>query len=353
MKKILLIEDERDFMEGIATILNYEGFSPIMAFNGEKGITMARKELPDIILCDIVMPGVDGFEVLSQLKSDVSTSLIPFIFITALDQRDKRRHGMEMGADDFLIKPFTRQELMKTLKARLSKKDAIEKNLLAMRKNIIYSLPHELKSPLNVIIGFSQIIKEKAETLPLDEISQMGKYIYESGYLLNEIFQKYLTFIDVELNNTKEFHTEPLIISNIRKIIEPIAQSYNRSDDYNLDIADYKIKIIKEWFFIALKELIDNAFKFSEKGQVVSIKTRLSNSYIELLIHDEGRGFSHANVNDINAFVQFDRKVFQQRGIGMGLHLAKRIIEIHQGTLNIVSLPGKGTNICIQLPYVE
>lgn len=351
MKKILLIDDEQDFMEGISSILNYEGYKTLMAFNGEEGITLAKNEQPEIILCDILMPGLDGFDVLSQLKADLSLSLVPFIFITALDQKEKRRKGMEMGADDFLVKPFTRQELINTINARLRKQDGIRANIKDVKESIIYSIPHELKNPLNAIINFSHIIKEKANVLSADEISEMGEYIYRSGNHLNEIVQKYLTLIDIELNYQDKYFQEVKDLAfDITEITKTISKNYKRTQDYKMDIADCSVKVIKEWFLIALGEIIDNAFKFSKPGQKIFIEVRVKGIELEIQIHDEGRGFSPVNLNQINAFVQYDRKIFQQTGTGMGLFLAKRIVKIHKGTFTIKSLPGKGTDVCVVIP---
>jgi DNA-binding response OmpR family regulator len=123
MSKILVIEDEKFLQEEISEILRIEGFDVIHAENGMLGEEMAIKYLPDLILCDIMMPGQSGTDVLSHLKLLDSTNRIPFIFMTALAERKHLRTGMELGADDYLTKPFTVQELLLAVRARLKKQE--------------------------------------------------------------------------------------------------------------------------------------------------------------------------------------------------------------------------------------
>ena len=162
MKKILIIEDEKSIRSGIADILMFEGFEVYEAENGLAGVQLAKEVLPDLILCDIMMPKMDGHEVLKQLRSENKTKLIPFIFMTALADHADVRTGMELGADDYLTKPFLRDELLTAIHTRLQKSEAIHKQIETMvddlRKRVISHLPHELLTPLNGILGFTDLI---------------------------------------------------------------------------------------------------------------------------------------------------------------------------------------------------
>src|SRR5665648_103739 len=129
MTKILIIEDTDELREDISDALELEGFEVVNACNGDTGIQMANKHLPDLILCDIMMPGINGFDVLQLLKTNEGELLFPFIFITALSERENFRSGMELGADDYLIKPFTITELFKAIDTRLTKHRSNEKRI--------------------------------------------------------------------------------------------------------------------------------------------------------------------------------------------------------------------------------
>ncbi|MCF8258853.1 MAG: response regulator [Flavobacteriales bacterium] len=157
MKKILLIEDDRVMRENTAEILELANFEVITAENGKYGVELARTASPDIILCDVMMPELDGHGVLYLLSKDPQTASIPFIFLTAKTERADIRHGMEMGADDYLTKPFEEQELLNAVNSRLRRKEAL-------------SLTHSNDLPgLNAFIDEARAIKE------LDNLSKDRK----------------------------------------------------------------------------------------------------------------------------------------------------------------------------------
>jgi DNA-binding NarL/FixJ family response regulator len=121
MKKILVIEDEPAMRGNLRDILELENFLPVLAANGTEGIAAARRELPDLILCDVLMPEQDGHEVLAALRADPATARIPFIFLTAKGERSDVRTGMNLGADDYLIKPVRVNDLLAAIAARLER----------------------------------------------------------------------------------------------------------------------------------------------------------------------------------------------------------------------------------------
>lgn len=125
MKKILVIEDEFSVRSNIVDLLEAEDFNAIGAENGFVGALWAQQHLPDLIICDVMMPEVDGYEVLNVLRQEATTATIPFIFLTAMADKANIRHGMELGADDYLTKPFTKNELLSAIATRFAKKEAV------------------------------------------------------------------------------------------------------------------------------------------------------------------------------------------------------------------------------------
>ncbi len=119
MKKILVIEDEPEMRRNISTLLRYHDYEPIEAENGRKGIEAARREKPDLVLCDVMMPELDGHGVLQELQQDPELAVIPFIFLTAKGEKDDLRNGMELGADDYLTKPVANADLVRAIETRL------------------------------------------------------------------------------------------------------------------------------------------------------------------------------------------------------------------------------------------
>ena len=123
MKKILVIEDEPEMRRNIAALLRYYDYEPIVAENGRLGVEAARRQSPDLILCDVMMPELDGYGVLQALQTDVLLARIPFIFLTAKGEKDDLRSGMNLGADDYLTKPVTNADLVRAIEARLRRSE--------------------------------------------------------------------------------------------------------------------------------------------------------------------------------------------------------------------------------------
>jgi DNA-binding NarL/FixJ family response regulator len=123
MKKILIIEDEPEMRRNIATVLRFEKYEALVAENGRTGLELAREAKPDLILCDVMMPQLDGYGVLQALREDAELSLIPFIFLTAKGEKEDLRSGMNLGADDYLTKPVAKADLLRAIEARLRRSE--------------------------------------------------------------------------------------------------------------------------------------------------------------------------------------------------------------------------------------
>jgi DNA-binding NarL/FixJ family response regulator len=123
MKKILIIEDEPEMRRNITSLLRFYGYDPVAAENGRAGIEVARREKPDLILCDVMMPELDGYGVLSAMQLDAALARIPFIFLTAKGEKDDLRSGMNLGADDYLTKPVVNADLVRAIESRLRRSE--------------------------------------------------------------------------------------------------------------------------------------------------------------------------------------------------------------------------------------
>jgi DNA-binding NarL/FixJ family response regulator len=124
MKKILVIEDEPEMRRNMTTLLRYYDYEPVAAANGREGVEAARRDKPDLILCDVMMPELDGYGVLQALQADAALARIPFIFLTAKGEKNDLRSGMDLGADDYLTKPVANAELVSAIEARLRRAES-------------------------------------------------------------------------------------------------------------------------------------------------------------------------------------------------------------------------------------
>lgn len=362
LRKILVVEDEQSLRKDIIEMLTYEGFEVISAENGRVGIEQAREHLPDLIICDIMMPEVDGYAVLDELRKETRTAAIPFIFLTARTDKMDRRHGMEQGADDYLTKPFAVNELLKAIETRISKAEIVKKEAERrnemLRSNIILSMPHELRTPLTVILGFSDILIADHEDMERPRIGEMARHINKAALRLYHLVENYLVYAQIEIAVNDSNFTDTLKSNTThqpRVVIEDgaiqKAQEYDREADLELDVAELdSVQILEDYLKKIVEELVDNACKFSEPGQSVQVRVREENNRCMLYVTDHGRGMTPEQISDIGAYMQFNRKFYEQQGSGLGLVIARRIAEIHGGALTISSIPNQQTTVQVSLP---
>jgi signal transduction histidine kinase len=361
MKRILVIDDEEWLREMIQMALRQKGYEVVEAENGAVGIEKARKIIPDLILCDVNMEKVDGYLTLSSLRSEPSTASIPFILMTGLADNAGMRHGMELGADDYLPKPFTIDALYAAVETRLKKaqtlRDDAEKKLTDLRDNISMMLPHELRTPLNGILAYGEILSTDANSLPPAEIAEMGQIIHESGKRLERLIENFLIYSQIELLGKDPQRALALRKKQTqlpRKIVEARAtlqaETVSRMADLGLDLTDKAVAISEEYLTKIVDELVHNAFKFSKPGTRVTVSLFPSDQALTLSVSDRGRGLGTEHVSKVGAYMQFDRKLHEQQGLGLGLIIAKRLTELHGGSLTIQSEAGVGATVIVRIP---
>jgi two-component system sensor histidine kinase/response regulator len=361
MTKVLVIDDEKTIRDVIAITLRKNGFEVITAANGAEGLELARKQLPDLIISDVRMVLVDGYEVLTAIRNNPSTASIPFIMVTSLSSLEKMRQGMELGADDFLPKPFTPSQLIAAVNARLQKHRVLiqqaESKLESLRQHLSTALPHELRTPLNGILGYADILRKQCDDLEPREVSQMAERIYRNGKRLNRLIENFLIYAQIEIVKMDYHKIEQLRKNktpNVEKIIDTTAcqRAYEaeRTSDLVMNLLPGNVAMSPEYFTKLFEELFDNAIRYSKKGSPVEVETEhLDASYI-IRIRDHGRGLTPEQIQSIGAYTQFERKVYEQQGSGLGLAVAKRLTEIHGGNLKLESEYGKWTMVAVSLP---
>ena len=360
MTHILVIEDEPDIRENIAELLEIQGYKVSQAPDGGRGIVRAEEELPDLIICDIMMPDKNGFEVLVHLRSQHPTMLIPFIFLTAISENRSRRHGMGLGADDFISKPFTPQDLISAIEIRLKKQqEATERHheeMSTLRENIVHALPHEMRTPLAGILGSAQMLYDDADNPQPDEVRSLTQIILRSVERLQHLTENYLIWTQMEIFLQEGQHlmslrqhelTYPDAI--IQDVCMNLSRKYHREPDVHIDTSAFTLHMQHDNFHKIVWELVDNALKFSKPGDKVKVNATAKDDHYCIEITDTGRGMSPEELDRIGLYNQFQRKIYEQQGLGMGLAIARRMVELHKGTFDIQSSSGEGTQVTVKL----
>lgn len=377
---ILAVDDNPTNLEALSDYLSEFGCSVLLKLDGEQALTLLDRRLPDLILLDIVMPGIDGFETCQRIKHNPKTKEIPVIFMSALSETVDKVKGFEAGAVDYITKPFQHQEVFSRVKTHLTigqlqkhlheKNDKLEDLLKRerealelerkltkdLRLNLSISLPHELRSPLNIILGFSQLLMDKLDKNKpeLKKAFEYASGIHEHGNRLNRLVENSLLYANLKLlkytpGDRKSLFRETAI--EAKRFIEVISQrtavESRRQNDLILELEPVNIQISPTNFEKILVELLDNAFKFSKAGTSVHIKTTINTRLCILSISDQGQGMNEKQIDTIGAYMQFDRKRHEQQGAGLGLIITSLLAQLEGGVISIDSQLGQGTTVSI------
>ncbi|MGB9770607.1 MAG: hybrid sensor histidine kinase/response regulator [Candidatus Kapaibacteriota bacterium] len=364
MKKILVVDDSDYILESTSVLLMLEGYEVYTATNGEEGYQKALEVIPDLILCDVQMPVLDGYQMLEKIRANPKTESIPFVFLTAFGEKQNIREGMIRGADDYITKPFTHQELVEALNTQWKKletfKKQVKEKVETVGRAISFALPHEFRTVLNEVMGLAKFILSSYDSLTKDDIFEIANDIVKSTNRLVKIAENFLIYTKIEaLANNPElksklrlhFTDEPFAI--VQDIASLKATNFGRLEDVIIEEAVYNIslEISSDSFYKIIDELLDNAFKFSVRGQIIRISSGIENDMVWFSISDEGRGISPEKLDSIFTLTQFERDIYEQQGVGMGLVIARRLVELHDGKMVITSQVGEGTTVKFWLHF--
>jgi two-component system, sensor histidine kinase and response regulator len=368
MKKILVIEDETAVRQNLVELLSAEGFLPIEARDGEEGVRLAWEMLPDLILCDINMPKMDGFGVLSRISREPATLTIPFIFLTARSEREDIRRGMSLGADDYIIKPFSIDDVLQAIHKRLEKRALIEsqaeKKLAELSSSVRLSLPGDMLTPLSVILSFSELLSDRQALNRLDtsQVCSMGHEIHRGAAVLLRSIQNYKLFSDIEAiqcdANRLSMLRDSRVFSAWMVISEMVtlkARQDGREEDLRLQLQDSPLRISEMYLQKIVEELLDNAFKFSPSGSLVEVTGEVQPVQQQYLLRvtDHGRGVSSEQQALLAGKLQQGTQVIERVRPGIGLVIVKRLAELHLGSFNIQSQPRQWTVAEVRIPLSD
>jgi len=359
--KILVIEDDKALLDDVLTILRFEGYEVLGAPDGGEGVRLAREHLPDLIISDVMMPVLDGYGVLLALQADPATSKIPFIFLTAKAASDQVRLGMRLGADDYLPKPFTNDDLLNTVRARLARGERVRVELAQrlghLRESVALALPHELRTPLTSLVGYAELMMLDSQVMQPVEVVDMADAILKAGARLRRQLENFLLYAQVELTRQGAYPSAEFTgasTEDARSLVCEVAQQqvtdYGRANDLTLDARPAAVKVIRLALRKIVAELVDNACKFSQPGTPIHVRALPNEDHYLLQISDRGCGMTPEQIRQVNAFVQFERRLREQQGTGLGLALSRELATIAGGSLEIESEPGQGTLVTVRLP---
>jgi len=356
MSKILVIDDDEGLRLTLETAMQYFGYEVATVENGPAGIRHAREWLPDVIFCDVNMPDMDGRAVLQAMRADPVLANRQIVLMTGNQEQNPQREGMNLGADDYLAKPFEMAQLRTCVEARLRRAEThrrLEEGMLRRHSDLFGStLPHEFMTPLNGILGFAEILKEDIGRIPPEESRQMLADIETCARRLHRTLMNYLALVALEGEPADSAPAAPITgdfgMPIISGVAQDVAQKSGRRPDLALGLEPIAFRCREDDLRVIVEHLVENAFTYSTAGASVRVGFHLQQGRPTLSVQDHGRGMSPEQVEQIGLFMQFERKRFEQQGLGIGLALVKRLIKRNGAQFRFDSAPGRGTTVWVE-----
>ncbi len=369
--KILVVDDFQSNVLLLKALLGREGFNIIYAMNGTEALEKVKSESPDLVLLDVMMPDMDGFEVAGRLKVEPSQAEIPIIFLTALNDSASVVKGFQLGANDFISKPFRREELLIRVEHQLSLVDArriILRQTEELRKTIagrdkLYSvIAHDLRSPMASIKMLCNTIMMSIEpgSVPQDvfEMLEMANKTSEEVFSLLDNLLKWTKSQLGKLSNVPQPIDLVGLVDGVLEVFKPIAESKSIALALERSIESVEVVVDVEMIKSVVRNLISNAIKFSHKDTTVTtrVETRMDErnglNEVIVIVSDKGCGIKEEDqpklLNEATHFTTFGTN--SEEGSGLGLLLCKDFVAKNNGQLWFTSKPGAGSDFCFSLP---
>ncbi|KOP24231.1 chemotaxis protein CheY [Hapalosiphon sp. MRB220] len=354
--KILVVDDSPDNVFLIKTILEEEGYTVSTAENGISALAKIAEATFDLVLLDLMMPGMDGYEVTKRLRENKSLPFIPILLITAHDSPNVAQ-GLDLGADDFIRKPVTVDELLARVRSLLRLKHSIDERdeIARQREDFVSRLTHDLRTPLVAAERMLTLLSEGALgslSAPMQEvITIMGRSNTNLLAMVNTLLEVYrfeagrktLAFQPIDLGQ---------LLKEVAGELTPLAEAKQLALLLDFDEEPSKSKVVGDRLELhrLFTNLIGNAIKFTDKGSVTIslVASTTDDSYISIKIVDTGSGIPVEE--QATLFERFRQGSHKRSGSGLGLYLSRRIVEAHKGSIEVSSEVGKGSIFTVKLP---
>ncbi len=356
--RILVVDDSPDNVFLIQTILEEEGYDISTAEDGPSALAQIDECAPHLILLDVMMPGMDGFEVTQRIRKNTKLPFIPILLITAYDQPSVAQ-GLDMGADDFIRKPVEVDELLARVRSLLRLKHSVDERdqIARQREDFVSRLTHDLRTPLVAADRMLLLFQQGAlgELSPImheavDTMIRSNKNLLQMVNTLLEVYRfeagrKNLTFLPVDIAD---------VLEEVAKELTPLAGDKGLPLKLQFDQKPTSTKVLGDRLELhrVFTNLVGNAIKFTDAGSVTIrlLPDQATNNTMKIEVEDTGSGISPQD--QATLFERFRQGSHKRSGSGLGLYLSRRIVEAHKGSIEVNSELGKGSLFIVRLPIL-
>lgn len=363
---ILVLDDEEINLDLIDDCLKPAGFKTVLFNRPLEALNELKSGLvPDLIISDINMPDLNGFQFYEEVQAVKSLDLVPFIFLTSMYDDENIRYGKELGADDYLKKPFKGQDLLSCIRGKLKRAkkvtSTVNSEMDKLKENILQMLSHELRTPVTSLVGYADILSNDNIQLSAGELKEFSDMIKEGGYRIKNLTEDFFESLSVETGDMIKTYNSLKKEFDMYQCVDEVMTE--KEDD--LRNKDIKItKIIDEnlppvyacppQIKNIIQRILDNAIRFSESYKQIFISLKKEANIIRCSISDQGRGIPSEEIHKIyNKFYQVDRNQNEQPGAGLGLYIVKKLCDVNKCKIHCESSVGVGTTFILNIPCSE
>jgi len=356
---ILIVDDNPNNLKVLAGVLKGEGYDFRMAKSGHSALSILEKMHPDLILLDIQMPEMDGFETCEKIKKIEANKNIPVVYLTANTDTDSIEKAFHSGGVDYITKPFNSNELLARIKTHIKLKRQSEELELqnATKDKFVSIISHDLIGPIGGIIGFSKILREDVKEMEAEKIELYSSIIHNSATFTLELLKNLLEWSRSQIGSMtpvkNSFSINDLLVKNIQgHITQSSAKEIEIIQDFNEDLLVYADK---KMISAVVRNLISNGIKFTPKGGTITIVTKESmrndKHVIETEIKDTGVGIPNEKIKDLFKLESNYKSTGtnNEKGTGLGLILCEEFLSMNDGFIRVESEPGKGSSFIFSL----
>jgi len=361
---VLVVDDNPLIQNVIKSLLTNEAYDVTCCSNGEEALSALNTNEFDVIVCDVMMPRLDGYGLHQQVRERSDLAHIPFIFLTALGDELEVKRGRETGADDYIVKPFDPRELVSLIRGKIRRSKNLqskaEEQYDTFRKRIIHTLSHEFRTPLVAINTGTELLLDQ-QSLDREKAKQLLEAIQRGGQRLEKLVNDFMMMQQVEAGIADRLFESRARKADLNEVVAKVLES-TAEDQKSSEIAmtfvqsEQKalVHIYTPHIENIIQRLVDNAIKFSQARKEVEVQLKREGEHWSIQVCDRGIGLSASRIKEaIDPFGQVDRDLLEQQGGGLGLALASRYAHINKGHLSLVGREGGGVVASLLLPCLK
>lgn len=365
--KVLIVDDIEDNIVVVERLIKKQGLGTLVAYSGMQALSIAESKQPDLILLDVQMPEMDGFEVIKKLKENPKTKGIPVIFLTARTENDAMMEGFQLGGVDYITKPFNSGEVLNRVRTHLELKRshdlAIEQNeklvtMNATKDRFFSIIAHDLKNPITNFRDITRVLSDKFSDIPNEELQEYLESLRYSSQAICVLLENLLEWSRSQrgaISFTPVEFDFSFLVQNVVEVLQ--ASATNKEILIDTSYVPDGMRVIGDVKMLntVLRNLMSNAIKFTGQGGKVTVSAKKGDQSTEFVVSDTGVGISPLKISNLFKVAENNSTLgtYGEKGTGLGLVLCKEFIDRHTGDIQIESTIGKGTKITVTIPNIE